>query len=267
MRHVVVAMGDGEVARCRAECGETAEVIAVGGTGTALPLARARNAGAEHALARRRRAARVPRCRLPAGRRPPRALPRGGRAGRSRRCSAARSPTCPRRRPAATRRPVCARSPIRIRAALRRRRGARSAAATTRSSGRSPSPSPARPGGASAGSARSTRAMAARTPTSDSSHGARASTCAGSAAHWAFHQHHPVGSPPVQHLDDILRNAAYLPRPLGLVAHGRLAGRVRRARAGALRRRGGRVAARAMTRGTRRDRRRRRDGAGAVPRS
>ena len=39
----------------------------------------------------------------------------------------------------------------------------------------------------------------------------------------AYHQHHPTCSPPVQHLDDILRNGRALPAPLGPVAHGGLA--------------------------------------------
>ncbi len=50
-RHVVVAMGGGEARRCRAACGEAAEVVAVERPAAGLPLARARNAGAEHALA------------------------------------------------------------------------------------------------------------------------------------------------------------------------------------------------------------------------
>ena len=32
---------------------------------------------------------------------------------------------------------------------------------------------------------------------------------------WAFHQHHPTATPPVQHLDDILRNAAIFKRRWG----------------------------------------------------
>jgi len=50
-RHVVVAMGDGEADRCRAICGESAEVIGVPAQPDGLPLARARNAGAQRALA------------------------------------------------------------------------------------------------------------------------------------------------------------------------------------------------------------------------
>ena len=42
----------------------------------------------------------------------------------------------------------------------------------------------------------------------------------------AYHQYHPSSDPPVEHLDDILANAARLPPALGLVADGRLAGRV-----------------------------------------
>jgi GT2 family glycosyltransferase len=49
--HVVVAMGDGEEARCRALLCDAADVIGVDGTPQGLPLARARNAGARHALA------------------------------------------------------------------------------------------------------------------------------------------------------------------------------------------------------------------------
>ena len=32
---------------------------------------------------------------------------------------------------------------------------------------------------------------------------------------WAYHQHHPTGSPPVQHLDDILRNGSIFHRRWG----------------------------------------------------
>ncbi|MDA0179846.1 galactosyltransferase-related protein [Solirubrobacter phytolaccae] len=51
VHHVVVAMGDGEAARCRALLGEASDVIGVDAEPDGLPLARARNAGAEHALA------------------------------------------------------------------------------------------------------------------------------------------------------------------------------------------------------------------------
>jgi GT2 family glycosyltransferase len=48
--HVVVAMGGGEVEPCRRLVGDTSDVIAVETQPEGLPLARARNAGAEHAL-------------------------------------------------------------------------------------------------------------------------------------------------------------------------------------------------------------------------
>jgi GT2 family glycosyltransferase len=51
VQHVVVAMGAGEAAGCRAVCGGRSDVIAVERPAAELPLARARNAGAEHALA------------------------------------------------------------------------------------------------------------------------------------------------------------------------------------------------------------------------
>ncbi len=47
---VVVAMGEGEAARCRSLLGPGADVIGVASTVHGLPLARARNAGARHAL-------------------------------------------------------------------------------------------------------------------------------------------------------------------------------------------------------------------------
>ena len=51
--HVVVAMGDeGQIARCRQACGSGADVVGVGVDPAGLPLARARNAGARRALAR-----------------------------------------------------------------------------------------------------------------------------------------------------------------------------------------------------------------------
>ncbi|RKQ93286.1 GT2 family glycosyltransferase [Solirubrobacter pauli] len=50
VHHVVVAMGEGEVERCRAVLGDRSDVIGVDATPAGLPLARARNAGAEHAL-------------------------------------------------------------------------------------------------------------------------------------------------------------------------------------------------------------------------
>jgi GT2 family glycosyltransferase len=49
-QHVVVAMGTDEAAGCRAVCGDTSDVIAVRRPPAGLPLAHARNAGAEHAL-------------------------------------------------------------------------------------------------------------------------------------------------------------------------------------------------------------------------
>jgi GT2 family glycosyltransferase len=48
--HIVVAMGAGELAACRAACGGASDVIAVACSPAGLPLARARNTGAQHAL-------------------------------------------------------------------------------------------------------------------------------------------------------------------------------------------------------------------------
>ena len=48
--HVVVAMGAGEPAACRIACGAASDVIAVAHPPAGLPLARARNTGAQHAL-------------------------------------------------------------------------------------------------------------------------------------------------------------------------------------------------------------------------
>ena len=69
----------------------------------------------------------------------------------------------------------------------------------------------------------------------DTDFGQRA-RAAGLDLHWvggadAYHQHHPVSDPPVEHLDDILRNGALFRRTLGLVADGGVAARLRRARA------------------------------------
>jgi hypothetical protein len=53
VHHVVVAMGDGELDRCRVTLGDAAcDLVAVGGDSSALPLAHARNTGARHALRR-----------------------------------------------------------------------------------------------------------------------------------------------------------------------------------------------------------------------
>ena len=49
---IVVAMHAAETQSCRTLCGATDEVIALAGRGSGLPLARARNAGAQRALAR-----------------------------------------------------------------------------------------------------------------------------------------------------------------------------------------------------------------------
>ena len=49
-QHVVVAMGDSEAEHCRRLVGDTSDVIAVGVPPEGLPLAHARNAGAQHAL-------------------------------------------------------------------------------------------------------------------------------------------------------------------------------------------------------------------------
>ena len=51
VRHVVVGMGDGEADRLRVLLGDGADVIGMAGTPHGLPLAQARNAGARHALA------------------------------------------------------------------------------------------------------------------------------------------------------------------------------------------------------------------------
>ena len=51
VHHVVVGMGDGEAGRLRALLGDCADVIGVPSTPCGLPLAQARNAGARHALA------------------------------------------------------------------------------------------------------------------------------------------------------------------------------------------------------------------------
>jgi len=51
VHHVVVAMGEGEVERCRELLGDGGDVIGVDATADGLPLAHARNAGAAHALA------------------------------------------------------------------------------------------------------------------------------------------------------------------------------------------------------------------------
>ena len=51
VHHVVVAMGEHEAERCRELLRERSDVIGVEAASEGLPLARARNAGAEHALA------------------------------------------------------------------------------------------------------------------------------------------------------------------------------------------------------------------------
>lgn len=50
--HVVVAMGRDEAPRCRSTCGASSDVLVVEPTDRGLPLAAARNAGATHALHR-----------------------------------------------------------------------------------------------------------------------------------------------------------------------------------------------------------------------
>ena len=247
-RHVVVAMGCGEARRCRAACGETAEVVAVERPAAGLPLARARNAGAERALAGGAEllvfldvdclpgGGLLDRYRAAAGRAGPALLcgpvaylppePRGGYPATGLRALAAPHPG----RPA---------PPDGV-----LQRGGDHALfwslsfAVTSATWR-------RIGGFSevyvgyGGEDTDFGQLARR---------AGADLCwVGGAL--AFHQHHPVSSPPVQHLDDILRNAADLPRPVGMVAHVGLAVGVRRARSRPLRRGRGRLATR---RGTRR---------------
>jgi GT2 family glycosyltransferase len=48
--HVVVAIGAGEAGRCREVCGAGADILGIDGDPLGLPLARARNAGARRAL-------------------------------------------------------------------------------------------------------------------------------------------------------------------------------------------------------------------------
>ena len=93
--------------------------------------------------------------------------------------------------------------------------GVLSAAVTTPCSGPCPSRSARDCGASSAGSASSTSATAARTPTSASSPPAAGSPLTWVGGAWAYHQHHPSPDPPVQHLDDIIRNAAIFHRRWG----------------------------------------------------
>ncbi len=83
---------------------------------------------------------------------------------------------------------------------------ARRSAATPTSSGRSPSPCTATGGCAPAGSARSTSATAARTPTSRAVARREGLELGWLGSARAYHQHHPVENPPVRHLEAILRN-------------------------------------------------------------
>ena len=212
-QHVVVAMGDGEAERCRRLVGDTSDVIGVGVPPDGLPLARARNAGARRALdagadllvfldvdcipgaalAAALRAAAAAR---------PRAAVRTGRLPAARAASGY---------PAAT----CTRSPRRTPRGRSRRRTRSSAAAITRCSGRCPSRSPPRPGARSAGSARTTSATAARTPTSARSPPAPASTSAGSAAPGPTTSTTRPSPRPSSTSTDILRNAALFHRRWG----------------------------------------------------
>ena len=145
-------------------------------------------------------------------------------AGGARAARAGPSPTSRPRRPAATPRPACdalARPAPRSPRPARGRRA--QPAATTRCSGRSRSRSRATPGGGSAGSARTTSATAARTPTSASSPRRAGVGLAWVGGAWAYHQHHPtrVAAGPAPRRHPAQRRD--LPPPLGLVADGGLA--------------------------------------------
>ena len=118
-------------------------------------------------------------------------------------------PARPARPPAP--RPVDRRSPRRARARRRPRpvpppaRSSPSRASSCSGRCRSPSAPPCTRG--SAASTRATPATAPRTPTTRSARAPPASPLHWVGGAWAYHQHHPISSPPREHLADIVRNA------------------------------------------------------------
>lgn len=205
-RHVVVAMGDGEASRCRAHCGETAAVVPLEHAGTALPLARARNAGAEYALASGAELLVF----LDVD-----CLPVGGLLERYRSAAARTGPALLCGPVAYLPPPPRDGYPASGLHALARPHPARP----------SPPDGVLEPGGdhtlfwslSFAVTSATWRRIGGFSEAyvgygaEDTDFGQRARS-AGADLCWvggalAFHQHHPVASPPVQHLDDILRNA------------------------------------------------------------
>ena len=210
--HVVVAMGEGEAERCRRLVGS--DVIAVEARPDGLPLARARNAGARHALAAGAELLVFLDVDCIPGREARPALPGGGRDAARPAVRSGRLPAVPRRR-AAIPRQGC------------------TALAT---------PHPARPvppedeiqrGGDHALFWTLSFAVTADTwrrvggfcedyvgyGGEDTDFGQLAARAGvdlwwvGGA--WAYHQHHATETPPVRHLADILRNATLFHRRWG----------------------------------------------------
>ena len=213
-RHVVVAMGRGEAEHCRAASGGTADVIAVDRAPAGLPLARARNAGAERALAARAELLVFldVDC-LPGERLLPRYRAAARAAGPALLCGPVTylPPRPPRGYPATGLGALAAPHPARP----------------------APRDGVLRHGGDHAMFWTLSFAVTAATwrrvggfceeyvgyGAEDTDYGQLARR-AGVGLCWvggadAFHQHHPTATPPVQHLNDILRNAAIFHRRWG----------------------------------------------------